>query len=64
MAIDGDKIIQEVAKNLAKLNKCPRHEFQRIEQRIGGKFRCINCDGRVDSSAVFWYHQGLQHAAK
>ena len=51
-----------VKANSAKLDSCPRHDFVKIDNLIGGKYRCSRCDGETDSIAVRWYLDGLKHA--
>lgn len=60
--IDTKAILVEVKANMAKLESCPRHDFQRNENKLFSKFRCSVCGGTVDSITVHWYKKGLEHA--
>lgn len=53
---------EAVKANNAKLKSCPRHDFKPISEKFGSRFKCVNCQGEADNSAVIWYQQGIEHA--
>jgi tRNA(Ile2) C34 agmatinyltransferase TiaS len=56
------EIWDEVKANNAVLNACPRHEFLSEDPgRIGAKWRCPNCGGRVNETQAHWYKLGRLH---
>lgn len=65
-----DSILGEVRANLAKLDACPGHEFVGVPEGamrckdgfVYRKFRCVHCEGTVDSHAEHWYRRGIEHA--
>lgn len=61
---DMNKMWEEVVKNHATLDACPRHDFS-VDldpgKSLGKHWRCTNCGGRVDSIAKLWYESGVEH---
>lgn len=55
---------ERVKANQAKLDACPRHEFEILSQdgkivaRTQDRYRCIHCGGEIDSHAHYWHEQG------
>lgn len=56
----------QVKANGAKLNACPRHDFEQIPdgKPMRHRFRCTHCTGEVDSSAYYWHEQGRRQDNK
>lgn len=57
-------ILLEVRENHARLEACPRHEFDVIEpvKVIGNRYRCKACQGTTDSHGYFWWNRGMKDA--
>lgn len=55
-------IYDEVKQNYEKLNNCKHHKFkQKGEQRkFQRKYRCMNCDGVIDSISYKWFMTGYE----
>lgn len=55
-----NEILAEVKANHAKLNACPRHDFEPVLPTVAlrTRFRCTNCGGEVDHHAWYWHEQG------
>lgn len=56
------EILAEVRANQAKLDACPRHDFEALPGDnafgLAKKCRCIHCGGIVDRHAWYWHEQG------
>jgi hypothetical protein len=65
VSIDGQKLLQEVRENHARLDSCPRHDFKAEgpENQLGVKYLCLHCQGRIDAVSRHWYLRGLAHGA-
>jgi len=63
--IDAKKLIEEVRSNNAALEACPRHSFEAEgpENKLGVKYVCLRCGGRIDAVSHHWYRRGLAHGA-
>jgi hypothetical protein len=58
------KLLEWVKANQRKLEACPKHDFQSIEdprRMLLSRRRCTNCGGEVDPLCAYWYETGLQH---
>lgn len=53
-------LLEQVQANHARLNGCPRHDFEPIAPLalVGQKYRCTHCGGEVDSHAWYWHQRG------
>ena len=60
------RIWDEVKQNSDKLRNCGDHSFVMTGEvkTIGQKYRCVNCDGTIDSIARSWYEDGRRHALR
>ena len=56
----------EVKRNSVKLTNCRTHSFVPTGEvkTLGQKYRCVNCDGTIDSIARSWYEEGRRHALR
>jgi hypothetical protein len=73
VGVDHKAIMVDVRANLAKLNACPRHDFQGIQDTSLGTlgdgskwfrdYRCTRCGGKVDSHGYHWYQRGVEHGS-
>jgi hypothetical protein len=65
---DSKRIWEEVKANFAKLDACPRHEFQPVPRYPDQPshpmkdYVCRRCGGKIDAIAHSWYEKGYQHA--
>ncbi|RRJ97850.1 hypothetical protein Ga0100231_005165 [Opitutaceae bacterium TAV4] len=54
-------IAKRVMANSAKLNACPRHDFERIEGEpnpFRQKYRCKVCGGEIRGEDFHWWSRG------
>lgn len=57
------QMLKEVRANIAKLNSCKRHVFDEAPQHsFMHRHTCMNCGGKADRLAVFWYNRGIEHS--
>lgn len=57
------EVLAEVKANSAKLDACPRHDFEpvpgaRVVFGQPDRYRCRQCGGEVDRHAYYWHEQG------
>ena len=55
---------EKVKQNKTLLNKCDRHSFDidlRPERTTANRWKCINCEGEVNSENKYWYELGVKH---
>lgn len=57
------RLWDEVRANHAKLNACPRHDFEPATEALQRRRICRACGGWADSVAVSWYERGLRDGA-
>lgn len=58
------QIARQVMENREKLSSCSKHRFELIhipENKISRRYKCLYCDGVVDSTNKIWYELGLEH---
>ena len=63
MPINYTQLWSEVRENLSRLDACKRHRFGWEPMlRLGQKYECIECHGRMDGPALYNYLQGFEAA--
>lgn len=67
MTIDYKQLWAEVKQNSKTLRECAGpHDFQPIGGvvKLGTKYECTKCGGRVHGTDKHWYEVGLQHGKR
>lgn len=64
--IDASRIMTEIFENQRKLDGCARHSFppEHVagEARFRRRYRCVNCAGEVEATAIMNYCAGYAAA--
>lgn len=62
---EAKQLLADVRANVARLNACPRHDFQPTgpTRPLMQRYACTACGGQIDSLAFHWYTRGLAHGA-
>jgi DNA-directed RNA polymerase subunit M/transcription elongation factor TFIIS len=61
------KIWDNVKENHKKLDSCNLHDFSidlNPEKKIGKRWQCQKCSGKVDAAVKEWYESGVRDAIK
>ena len=56
--------VRKVKENREKLSSCSTHKFELMhgsENKVRRKYKCLYCDGVIDSTNMIWYELGLEH---
>ena len=56
-----DEIWKQVQDNSRRQRECSYHEFELIDNKLGSKYKCINCGCTENLTFVLAYRQGLEH---
>lgn len=59
----SDEILKAIRENMAKLDACISHNFQRKSETGRDAFKCVcaNCGGVVDAVNARYYELGRKH---
>lgn len=66
LARKGPALLEEIKANAAKLNACPKHQFEAapLPYKMGHKFTCRNCGGKMEAIGAMYYARGYAAAGK
>lgn len=59
---EAKRLWDEVKENIARLESCPRHQFEAGTPALGEKIFCINCRGQMSHLDARQYLRGYQAA--
>lgn len=62
--VEFKELLKEVRDNAARLDRCPRHEYEDKPIRLGDTPVCVKCQGTMALTNIGQYIRGYQAAGQ